>query len=380
MARPFLWLSLSRDGKSSPLAAKAGESATVPEVMPYVTSLSYNEQLNAIDEMSVSLSLPGNAEAYDILELAQLNALYTLEFCRVTNGSLEVVREETGIIKRAQYRQGVGSWSLSLTGYERITALKGAPITQDQYFDTFTKFFTFIAEQIGYTASVVGLDAKLDEKAKVEVLKGKPQEYNDSVGKTLATVLNDLDFIISSDDEAKKLTFSARTVPDGEAVTLRWGEDIQSLDVNVKDEEGFAKSADASVFDLLKRSEEAIKHTTDDQVIKDLFKEAKEAETTEMRPPDTIDKNDVEGMRSWLKVVIEKDAADLVDGSVSCNGVPEAVRGMPMIIENAGWPFTNDSSEAFVIKQADHSMDPSSGYTTSIQFFATVPPAFKKPS
>ena len=48
MARPFLWLSLSRDGKTSPLAAKAGESGSDPKIMPYVTSLSYDEQLNSV--------------------------------------------------------------------------------------------------------------------------------------------------------------------------------------------------------------------------------------------------------------------------------------------------------------------------------------------
>ena len=68
---------------------------------------------------------------------------------------------------------------------------------------------------------------------------------------------------------------------------------------------------------------------------------------------------------------LQSKANTFVTGTVECPGVPDAVSGARLTIQEAGSPLSGD----FVIHETIHSLTPDAGYRTTIHFLSDSLPA-----
>ncbi len=368
MARPYLKLKLTRNGKSV-------------DLMPYITSIEYSEDIDDLDTLDVDIFMPGNAAAYDVLEVAQINAEYTLDFCEVSGGSESITRSSTGVVKRVTYNQSPGVWNVSLTGQEILCKLK-TMIPAPQGFTDYTTFLKFVAGELGFSAKISNLPTEVDENKLVLIGRRMPGDKGvANLGQELEDVLEALNFVVDADHSGKSLTFRPRNAPtDTTAVELTWGLDVMSLNVSLEDGGKVNGEADAAIYDYLKNNMEIIKaEAPEKKDIEKIIDDVKKSRSIRYKVPDhVLDTSDTKAMQSWLKMQLATEVDRLVQGTASCIGVPAASRDKKLKILQAGWPFTGSDAN-FIIKRADHTQEPDQGYTTSITFFAAVPPEFKKP-
>jgi phage protein D len=81
--------------------------------------------------------------------------------------------------------------------------------------------------------------------------------------------------------------------------------------------------------------------------------------------------NSTSKAKAFAKAELQRRANTFLTGSVQCTGIPDAVSGAKLTIEGAGWPLSGD----FVIKETTHTLEPGSGYRTTISFYSdSLPP------
>ncbi len=333
-----------------------GKSLT-GSTLKYLISAEFKESLNAIDSLTVKLVVPEDPS--EVVALAKPGTKFII---KLGQGGSE--REVHGTIVEVSHARSTSApWVITLQGLDKFHELKKkrARKVRKGNDDAVIKE---IASECGLTPEVEAVDPTGDYSL----------QLNEDYATFLLRIATENDYLVRV-EEGKTLRFARRTTAYQEtAVTLKWGEDIESVSLRyslndvvtgvkvkgkdyVKDQwvEGEAKASDLMAISG-----------------GDTSAELAEAEYGAMiHEIDNSKANSTTKAKGLAKAEFQRRANTFLSGTVQCTGIPTAVSGAKLTIEGAGWPISGD----FVIRETTHSLDPASGYRTTITFYSdSLPP------
>lgn len=325
--------------------------------LKYLLSAELKESLNAIDSLTVKLVVPEDPS--EVIDLASPGTEFVVKL-----GQGDSQREVYGSIVEISHARSTGTpWVVTLQGLDKFHELKKkrARKVRKGSDDAVIKE---IATECGLKAEVESVDPTGDYSL----------QLNEDYGSYLIRIATENDYLVRVEG-GDTLRFARRTTAyQSDSVTLTWGEDIESISLRyslndvvtgvkvkghdyAKDEwvEGEAKATDLQCISGGDTGADLAKDEYGDLI--------HEIDNSKM--------NSTSKAKALAKAELQKKANSFLTGSVQCTGIPDAVSGAKLTIEGAGWPLSGD----FVIKETTHTLEPGSGYRTTISFYSdSLPP------
>lgn len=333
-----------------------GQSLT-GSTLKYLLSAEFKESLNAIDSLTVKLVVPEDPS--EVIDLAAPGTAFVIKL-----GQGDTQREVHGSIIEVSHARSTGApWVVTLQGLDKFHELKKkrARKVRKGSDDAVIKE---IASECGLTPEVESVDPTGDYSL----------QLNEDYATYLIRIATEHDYLVRVEG-GDTLRFARRTTAYQESsVELTWGEDIESVSLRYSLND-VVTGVKVKGYDYVKAEWVAGEAKASDLMCisgGDTGAELAEAEYGAMvHEIDNSKMNSTSKAKALAKAEFQRKANTFLSGTVQCTGVPDAVSGAKLTIEGAGWPISGD----FVIKSTTHTLDPSSGYRTTIEFYSdSLPP------
>ncbi len=334
-----------------------GGKSLTGSTLKYLLSAEFKESINAIDSLTIKMVVPEDPS--EVVDLAKPGTAFII---KLGQGSSQ--REVHGsIVEVSHARSTSAPWVITLQGLDKFHELKKkrARKVRKGSDDAAIKE---IAGECGLTPEVEAVDPTGDYSL----------QLNEDYGSYLLRIAQEHDYLVRI-EEGKTLRFARRsTAYQASSVTLKWGEQIESISLRYS-LNGVVTGVKVKGYDYTKSewvSGEA--KASDLQCISggDTGADLAEAEYGAMvQEIDNSKVNSTSKAKGLAKSTLQQAANSFLSGTVQCTGIPDAISGAKLTIEGAGWPLSGD----FVIRETTHTLDPQSGYRTTISFYSdSLPP------
>ena len=317
-----------------------------PEV---IRELELNLSLDALDCLSVRLSL----------DAGDLSAALPCKVGAPWKLTLGASTYE-GDIVRMNYHLGHNS-TLTFIGLEKIHRLRGVPFAQ-VFKDPKHKILSTMSSASSVTISGDAVKATATEFPLV----------TDSVLATAKKYALERNFALFFD--GTQIRFAPRDTT-GASITLKWGEDLGTMDMTVDISEVASK---VQVYGRdYRKGTDAITFTAQASNLKklsggdDAITWRKKASALDMMLEGYLDCTSATAAEDQAVGELQRRAEGFVTGTIITNGVPDAAPTKKVSITNAPWPLKGP----FVIQGVSHRFDGRSGHRTIIEFYSDSLPS-----
>lgn len=356
------------------MKVKIGGAAMSPGMARHITSISFKESLDKLDEGSVSVSIPEDSKF--IKEFDLYGEALVIELVR--KGS--VIRSFSGDIMQIAWARGGGAdRTVTLTAVDRLHRLKRG--REDAKVDDrrwsgkkLDEIVKDVAKAWGMnTKGVTGSDKTPDnfewdqDDATLLVHLATEYHYTVRLDTTASTDVKG-DLVFEKDPGYKK-----------DAIQLKYGLQISSINAT-HSLDGLLKQVTAT-GQKTEDDAEPVKHVAKKDVVDGAKLNpvtgvsyiASLPGFTEKISDESGHKNNMSTVKGRAEGKILEAADSFVSGNFDCRFLPELACGQKVTVSGAGWPLDG----TFVASSVNHSMD-ASGYRTQVEFSSNS--IAKKPS
>lgn len=333
-------------------------NALGPSTLKHLLKAELRESLHEIDAFTLTMVVPQDPS--EVVDLAKPGSSFS-----VTLKDSDSERQIKGSIVEVAHSRSVSSpWVVTFIGLDKMHTLTRKRKSKSREGSDAT-----IVKEI---AGECGLSAEVED---VSATGDFTLQLNETYAQFLLRVADQNDYIVRVEEDSK-LRFSRRmSAYQSDSVTVTWGEQIEHVELraSVRDlitsvkvrgynpVKGEWVSGSASSSDLAKFSG----GTTGVELAESAF-----GAWTDER--DNARASTTSKAKAMAKAALQNAANNYVSGTVECNtGVPAAVSGAKLTIEDAGDPMNGD----FVIRETVHTLTPDEGYRTVIHFFSDSLPS-----
>ncbi|MFH1466863.1 MAG: contractile injection system protein, VgrG/Pvc8 family [Pseudomonadota bacterium] len=328
---------------------KLGGTKLDAALLAHVVSISFVEGLDKLDSLSVQLAIPPVKRA-KVLALCKVGQPFEVQLGYGDSAAMQ------GYGDIVEVRHGIGAdapWTVTLRGVDGLHRLGSAQkpriFSELSHADIVKK----VAGDAGFSADVQGVSTTPEAVF----------TQAESAAKFLRRLARENNYFVRVVE--KKLSFGRRNQPAGGKVTLEWGKDLEQIDLTANLQGlyttvrvvGHDEKSDKPIE--AKATDSDLKKISGGEVGAALYKSAFGEQIHQI--PDAPYQS-TSAATAKAKAELQEKAEKFLGGTITCRGTPTAHSGGTVTCKGLPWPFTGP----FLITETTHTLEPTSGYRTTI--------------
>lgn len=327
----------------------------------HLLSVELKESMDQLDALTVRISVP--ERAVEGLRFTRPGAPFVVRL----GYSKAAMREVHGDILDVSHARSASGWEITLAGVDNLHRLKKKKLSR-VWEGNHVQVINAIAGECNLTPLLEGVSSTGSVR----------MQLNEDVATVLSRIAKENNYFVRI-EKGTTLRFGRRGLAhEPKALELRWGDDI--LDVSL------SYSLNDVVTEVKTRgqdyvNDEWVESTSTPADLKKISGGLTAPELVKMAFGDVpllldnAPQSQTSQVQERSQGEMQERAEKFLTGSCKCIGLPDATSGASLTLTGAGWPL----SSTYIVKETTHTLDPGSGYTTSITFGSdSLPPGHER--